>query len=41
MSSNLQNIAPDGVMGAAITTVVEQMDKLDLVSEKYRRQLTT
>lgn len=41
MSSNLQNIAPDGVMGAAITTVVEQMDKLDLVSEKYRQQLTT
>lgn len=40
MSSNLQSIAPDGVMGAAITTVMDQMDKLDSVSTRYRNELS-
>ena len=33
-------VAPDGVMDAAITTVMDQMDKLDSVSSRYRNELS-
>lgn len=33
-------VAPDGIMGAAITTVIDQMDKLDEISSRYRRELS-
>ena len=33
-------VAPDGVMDAAITTVMDQMDKLDNVSTRYRKELS-
>lgn len=33
--------APDGVMDAAITTVMDQMDKLESVSGEYRAQLSS
>ncbi|MBJ7435283.1 MAG: hypothetical protein JHC54_05825, partial [Acinetobacter sp.] len=33
-------VAPDGIMGAAITTVIDQMDKLDVISSRYRRELS-
>lgn len=33
-------VAPDGIMGAAITTVIDQMDKLDEISTRYRRELS-
>ncbi|RLL50329.1 hypothetical protein D9K79_00840 [Acinetobacter cumulans] len=38
--SNAQDLAPDGIMGAAITTVIEQMDKIDQFSEKYQTLIT-
>lgn len=34
-------VTPDGVMDAAITTVMDQMEKLDNVSTKYRNELST
>ncbi len=33
-------VEPDGVMDAAITTVMDQMDKLDSVSSRYRNELS-
>lgn len=33
-------VAPDGVMDAAITTVIDQMDKLDEISSRYRKELS-
>lgn len=33
-------VAPDGIIGAAITTVIDQMDKLDEISSRYRRELS-
>lgn len=33
-------VAPDGIMDAAITTVMDQMDKLDSVSSRYRNELS-
>lgn len=33
-------VEPDGVMDAAITTVMDQMDKLDSVSTRYRNELS-
>lgn len=33
-------VTPDGVMDAAISTVMSQMDKLDSVSSKYRQELS-
>lgn len=33
-------VAPDGVMDAAITTVMDQMAKLDSVTKKYQTELT-
>lgn len=38
--STTSSVAPDGVMGAAITTVIDQMDKLDNVSTRYRKELS-
>ena len=38
--STTSSVAPDGVMGAAITTVIDQMDKLDSVSTRYRKELS-
>lgn len=39
MSFNTR-VEPDGVMDAAITTVMDQMDKLDSVSARYRNELS-
>ncbi|NWK74122.1 hypothetical protein HYG93_07440 [Acinetobacter sp. SwsAc6] len=39
MAGSVQDLAPDGIMGAAITTVIEQMDKIDTFAEKYQTQL--
>jgi len=33
-------VAPDGIMDAAVTTVMDQMDKLDSVSTRYRNELS-
>jgi hypothetical protein len=33
-------VAPDGIMDAAVTTVMDQMDKLDSVSSRYRNELS-
>ena len=33
-------VAPDGIMDAAMTTVMDQMDKLDSVSSRYRNELS-
>ena len=33
-------VAPDGIIGAVITTVIDQMDKLDEISSRYRRELS-
>ena len=38
--STTSSVAPDGVMGAAITTVIDQMDKLDIISTRYRKELS-
>lgn len=38
--STTSSLAPDGIMGAAITTVMDQMDKLDAVSNRYRKELS-
>ncbi|MFV5507244.1 hypothetical protein [Acinetobacter sp. 197] len=38
--STTSSVAPDGVMGAAITTVMDQMDKLDSISTRYRKELS-
>ncbi|MCW8037955.1 hypothetical protein [Acinetobacter entericus] len=40
MSDYIQKIAPDGVMGAAIETVMDQMDKLDSVALRYRNEMS-
>lgn len=34
-------VSPDGVMDAAITTVMDQMDKLDSIAVKYRNELSS
>lgn len=34
-------VAPDGIMGAAITTVMDQMDKLDSIAIKYRNEMSS
>ncbi|RKG33726.1 hypothetical protein [Acinetobacter tianfuensis] len=39
MAGSVQDLAPDGIMGAAISTVIEQMDKIDTFAEKYQAQL--
>lgn len=33
-------VAPDGIMDAAMTTVMDQMDKLDTISTRYRKELS-
>ena len=33
-------VAPDGIMDAAMTTVMDQMDKLDSISTRYRKELS-
>lgn len=33
-------VAPDGIMDAAMTTVMDQMEKLDSVSSRYRNELS-
>ena len=38
--SVISKVAPDGIMGAAITTVMDQMDKLDSVAGRYRHELS-
>lgn len=38
--STTSSVAPDGIMGAAITTVMDQMDKLDVISNRYRKELS-
>lgn len=40
MSMN-SKVAPDGIMGAAITTVMDQMDKLDSIAIKYRNEMSS
>lgn len=40
MAVTTKEAAPDGIMGAAITTVIDQMDKLDEISTRYRRELS-
>lgn len=40
MAVTAKDAAPDGIMGAAITTVIDQMDKLDEISTRYRRELS-
>ena len=39
--SNASDVAPDGIMGAAITTVIDQIDKLDSIAVKYRNELSS
>lgn len=39
MAGSVQDLAPDGIMGAAISTVIEQMDKIDQFADKYQEQL--
>lgn len=38
--STTSSVEPDGVMDAAITTVMDQMDKLDSVAGRYRNELS-
>ncbi|WP_312602764.1 hypothetical protein [Acinetobacter schindleri] len=38
--STTSSVAPDGIMDAAMTTVMDQMDKLDNVSTRYRKELS-
>lgn len=38
--STTSRVEPDGVMDAAITTVMDQMDKLDSVAGRYRHELS-
>lgn len=38
--ASAQELAPDGIMGAAITTVIEQMDKIEKFSDKYQLLIT-
>ena len=33
-------VEPDGIMDAAMTTVMDQMDKLDSISTRYRKELS-
>jgi len=41
MAGSVQDLAPDGIMGAAISTVIEQMDKIDQFADKYQSQLNS
>lgn len=38
--SDVKDVAPDGIMGAAITTVIDRLQQLDNVAEKYRLELS-
>lgn len=38
--SVISKVAPDGIMGAAITTVIDQIDKLDSVAGRYSNELS-
>lgn len=38
--STTSSVAPDGIMDAAMATVMDQMDKLDNVSTRYRKELS-
>lgn len=38
--SNAQDVAPDGILGAAITTVIDRLEQLDKIAEKYRLDLS-
>lgn len=40
MAGTTSSVAPDGIMGAAITTVIEQMDKINSFSTRYNKQLS-
>lgn len=37
---SLQDVAPDGVLAEAITTVQEQMDKINEFADKYQAQIS-
>ena len=38
--STTSSVAPDSIMDAAVSTVMDQMDKLDSISTRYRKELS-